>query len=154
MAVGGLLILVVAGALYGWRDGARVRASNLSAIFEESRYAEGFAGRDEMLSYLEDHPRDFSLVSYTVSEDGSPSGSEIRHLPREETPLASTKKVIVLAAYAREVSEGGLDPEDGVRIAEWERYYLPTTDGGAHPDALRDLGLATGSRLQRRDLSV
>ena len=140
------LIAVASGVVLAiWWDEARVRASNFSAIFEESDYAEGFANKEDVLKYIRDHRQDVSLVSYTVSQDGSPSGStpEIRHQPGKETPLASTKKVIVLAAYAREVSDGDLDPEEGVRVSEWEKYYLPNTDGGAHPDALRKLDLQT-----------
>lgn len=145
-AVVGVLLVVTGILVAVFWDETRVRASNLSAVFDEPRYAEGFAGRQEMLGYLEDHPRECSLVSYTVSENGSPAGSgpEIRHLPGESSPLASTKKVVVLAAYAREVSAGDLDPQEKVRVSEWERYYLPNTDGGAHPDALKKLGLKTG----------
>ena len=140
------LFAVASGVVLAiWWDEMRIRASNIATILEESRYSEGFSDRQEMLKYLRDHPQDFSLVSYTISKDGSPSKSapEIRHQQREASPLASTKKVVVLAAYAREISEGNLDPEEGVHISEWERYYLPNTDGGAHPDALRKLGLET-----------
>lgn len=141
----GLIFLASGVALAIWWDEIRIRAGNIAAIMQEPRYSKGFSDKEEILKYLRGHPQDFSLVSYTVSEVGVPSESApgIQHQPRKETPLASMKKVVVLAAYAHEVSEGNLDPEEGVRVSEWERYYLPNTDGGAHPDALRKLGLET-----------
>lgn len=134
------VLLVVSGVLLAvfW-DEAKVRGSNLIAVFEEPEYAGGFADREEVLDYLRAHPDDFSLVVRSPGEE-----AEISHLPAEPSPLASTKKIVVLAAYAREVSEGRLDPEEEVPIAEWERYYVPNTDGGAHPAAMEELGIQTG----------
>ena len=57
--------------------------------------------------------------------------------------LASTIKIVVLAAYAREVAAGRLDPHAELPIREWERFYLPGTDGGAHAAALAALGIPT-----------
>ncbi len=138
----GLILVAAAGALFWWWDEARARASNFAAIFEDTQYSQSFADREALLDYLKDHPQDFSLICRTVPENGQ-STRGISHLPREETPLASTKKVLVLAAYAREVSRGDLDPEERVRVSQWERYHLPNTDGGAHPDALQKLGIET-----------
>lgn len=137
------VLLVVSGVLVAvfW-DEAKVRASNLIAAFEEPEYAGGFADREEMLDYLKDHPGDFSLVVRSAGRSAG-EGAEISHLPAEPSPLASTKKIVVLAAYAREVSEGRLDPGEKVAVSEWERYYIPDTDGGAHPAAMEDLGIQT-----------
>src|SRR5690606_33829461 len=60
--------------------------------------------------------------------------------------LASAVKVAHLAAYARAVTSGQLDPHEQVRIGDWERFYVPT-DGGAHAAALRSFNVpldATG----------
>lgn len=134
------VLLVVSGVLLAvfW-DEAKVRGGNLIAVFEEPEYAGGFADREEMLDYLKAHPDDFSLVVRSTGEE-----AEVAHLPAEPSPLASTKKIVVLAAYAREVSGGRLDPEEEVPVAEWERYYVPNTDGGAHPAAMEELGIPTG----------
>jgi len=43
-----------------------------------------------------------ALVSYTAEPDGSPDPAVFRN-PDVPMPLASTIKVVVLAAYAREV---------------------------------------------------
>jgi hypothetical protein len=66
-------------------------------------------------------------------------------------PLGSTFKIIVLAAYAREVVAGRLDPDQAVGIPAWERYYLPGTDGGAHFAALQSLGLSPDAYGFARD---
>lgn len=140
-AVIGLLMVASSVLLAVFWEEAKVRGSNLVAIFEEPEYAEGFKNREEVLEYLKAHPENFSLVGYTTSEDSS--APSIEYLPEEPTPLASTKKIVVLAAYAREVSEGNLDPDEEIPVSEWEKYYLPNTDGGAHSEALRELDIAT-----------
>src|SRR5262245_50034678 len=63
--------------------------------------------------------------------------------PNVPMPLASTFKIVLLAAYAREVSHGRLNPNELVAISDWERNYLPGTDGGYHPSALSGLGIVS-----------
>lgn len=55
-------------------------------------------------------------------------------------PVASANKVVHLTAYSRAVVAGRLDPAATVPVREWERWYLPDTDGGAHPAAVQMLG--------------
>ncbi len=50
-------------------------------------------------------------------------------------PLASTRKVLILGTYAEQVASGKLNPRTRVPVAEIERWYWPTTDGGAHEHA-------------------
>ncbi len=141
MGIGAVIwVLVVASSvlLAVFWDEAKVRGSNLLAIFEEPEYAEGFADREEALDYLKAHPEDFSLVARSA---GGEAG--ISYKPEEPNPLASTKKIVVLAAYAKEVSEGRVDPDEKIPVSEWEKYYVPDTDGGAHPASLERLGVPT-----------
>ncbi|MBF0662155.1 MULTISPECIES: serine hydrolase [unclassified Rhodococcus (in: high G+C Gram-positive bacteria)] len=74
-------------------------------------------------------------------DDGK--GTVLDHRSDEPHPLASAVKVVHLAAYAQAVAEGRLDPLERVPVTEWERWYLPNTDGNAHPAALERLD-ATG----------
>ena len=83
-----------------------------------------------------------SLVVGTANEDGSLE-EDFSYNADAALPLASTIKIVVLAAYAQEVAEGNLDPQTPVSTAEWEAYYLPYTDGGMHPVALDMLGIET-----------
>jgi len=109
---------------------------------------ESFKTPDEVLQYLAKHRQDVALVSYTARPDGSPDPADpaVFRNPDVPMPLASTIKVVVLAAYAREVVAGRLDPQERVPLADWERFYLPRTDGGAHPSALAALGIPADGR--------
>ena len=57
--------------------------------------------------------------------------------PTSVYPLASTIKIMILGVYAQGVAAGKYDPEERVALAELDAYYLPGTDGGAHPDFLK-----------------
>ncbi|RZQ59430.1 serine hydrolase [Amycolatopsis suaedae] len=65
---------------------------------------------------------------------------------REHVPhlLASTVKVVHLAAYATAVAEGRLDPAEPVRLGDWDNHYPYVGDGGAHLQALTALGIPYG----------
>lgn len=69
-------------------------------------------------------------------------GRVVEHRADEQQPLASAVKVVHLAAYARAVSGDELDPDEQIPLLDWERWYVPGTDGGAHPAALERLGVA------------
>ncbi|MCM6772309.1 class A beta-lactamase-related serine hydrolase [Nocardia sp. CDC159] len=53
----------------------------------------------------------------------------------DQQPIASAVKVVPLAAYARAVAAGTLDPHERIPVGEWERWAFPGTDGGAHEQA-------------------
>ena len=89
---------------------------------------------DGWLGYLAAHRDDVSL-----SVDGA-NGHRIELNPDQPQPLASAVKVVHLAAYARAVAAGTLDPKEQVTPGDWDRWYLPGTDGGAHEQALQRLG--------------
>ena len=48
-------------------------------------------------------------------------------------PLASTVKIIIAIEYAIQSASGELDPNETVPLEELEKFYIPNTDGGAHP---------------------
>ena len=87
------------------------------------------------VGYVGSHPDDIAFVV----DDGR--GRTVEHRTGDTVPLASAIKVVHLAAYARAVASGELDPAEPVPLSEWERWYLPNTDGGAHPKALQRLGV-------------
>lgn len=51
----------------------------------------------------------------------------------ERFPLASTVKIMTLGVYARAVASGRFNPAERVPLDDLDAYYLPRTDGGAHP---------------------
>ncbi|MCD2193573.1 class A beta-lactamase-related serine hydrolase [Actinomycetospora endophytica] len=73
-----------------------------------------------------------------VVDDGR--GRVVSHEATTPFPLASAVKVVHLAAYARAVTDGRIRPDEPVARADWERWYVPGTDGGVHPEALARLG--------------
>lgn len=92
--------------------------------------------QDGWLGLIEQSPDTVGLVI----DDGR--GRTVEHRPDEQQPLASAVKVVHLGAYARAVAAGELDPNERIPLSEWERWYVPGTDGGAHPAALDRLGIA------------
>jgi hypothetical protein len=73
-----------------------------------------------------------------VVDDGR--GHVVSHAPDTPFPLASAVKVVHLTAYAAAVADGRLRADERVTRADWERWYVPGTDGNAHPSALQRLG--------------
>jgi D-alanyl-D-alanine carboxypeptidase len=49
-------------------------------------------------------------------------------------PLASTLKIIVAIEFSKQVASGNINPTELIDIADLDLYYLPKTDGDAHPD--------------------
>jgi D-alanyl-D-alanine carboxypeptidase len=120
------------------------RAALLALAFATApAFAAELETPEQVLQYLDQQRRDVALASYSVRPDGTPDPADpmILFNPDQKMPLASTFKIVVLAAYAREVTAGRLNPDQGVSVGDWERYYLPGTDGGAHPAALGSLGI-------------
>lgn len=91
--------------------------------------------QDGWLGLIDQAPETVSLVF----DDGR--GRSVEHRPDEQQPLASAVKVVHLGAYARAVAAGELDPDEQIPLLDWERWYVPGTDGGAHPAALDRLGI-------------
>ncbi len=87
-------------------------------------------------NYLRTHPED---VAIACLDPRNPSGGFYRNAD-EAYPLASTFKIVLLAAYAQEVAAGRLDSGEIVPFSDLETWYLPGTDGGAHPEFLKSLG--------------
>ena len=48
-------------------------------------------------------------------------------------PLASTVKLLVAVEFAKQVGDGLIFKNSEVALDELDKYYLPGTDGGAHP---------------------
>lgn len=48
-------------------------------------------------------------------------------------PLASTVKIIIAIEYAYQAADGKIDPMQWIDTTELDKYYIPNTDGNAHP---------------------
>lgn len=91
---------------------------------------------ESLMRYLQARADTVSLVSWEVGREEA----AVRHRADAPRPLASTAKLLVLAAYAQAVVDGAIDPEAEVDRERWEALHLPRTDGGAHQRALAALG--------------
>ena len=100
---------------------------------------------NQFSDYIQATPTTTSIVAYTFDDEGDPvaDGSALFHNADTPLVLASTLKVVVLAAYENAVLLNQLDPNEPVQLADVEKYYLPKTDGGAHIQGLASLGIAT-----------
>lgn len=132
-----LLFCAIVSAVAYWRRADIAAIWDVIALTSEQSYTDPLATPDEVLTYLQRYSDTVGFMAYSVNSDGSPMPeSIIAHNANQSFVLASTIKIVILGAYAREVEAGRLNPNDPVTLAEWERFYLPNTDGGAHPAAL------------------
>lgn len=97
----------------------------------------------KMADFISEHPEETAVVAYTFDENGNviDDGKIIFHNADKPLVVASVMKTVVLAAYADMVVNGELDPDEPVQVADWERYYLPISDGSAHQLGLQSVGL-------------
>ncbi|MBB4685173.1 serine hydrolase [Amycolatopsis jiangsuensis] len=91
------------------------------------------------LARLAAHREDVSAVV----DDGA--GHRFGHRAATPRPLASTVKVVHLLAYTTAVVSGRLDPDEQVRVGDWDARHPFLGDGplgaGAHHTALTRLGI-------------
>jgi hypothetical protein len=100
---------------------------------------------EKFLTYLSANRNNVAIASFSLKSNGTIDTREpiIAHNIDVKMPLESLGKVIHLAAYAKAVSTGEIQSNRMVTVREWENYFLPSTDGGAHAVALEDLGIPT-----------
>jgi D-alanyl-D-alanine carboxypeptidase len=99
---------------------------------ETAEDASGSRRESELIDWIAAHPDQVSLL---VTGSGEAAG-ELELQAERSRPVGSTFKLLVLAAYAREVVAGRLDAAERIALTELDRWYLNGTDGGAHERAL------------------
>jgi D-alanyl-D-alanine carboxypeptidase len=109
--------------------------------------------KSHLAELILENPESTAVAAYTFDDRGErvEDGNTIFHNADEALVLASTMKIVVLAAYGDAVTSGDLDPDEQVPIADVEQYYLPATDGGAHAKGLKSLGLEADDAGFARD---
>ncbi|MEM6768709.1 MAG: serine hydrolase [Bacteroidota bacterium] len=70
--------------------------------------------------------------------------------PDKMMPLASTVKIIIAIEYAEQAASGEVNPDELISLEEVGKFYLPNTDGGAHPAWLE----AINNSVQEGQISV
>lgn len=98
-----------------------------------------YTSEGAVLAYLKSNPTETAIACF---DPANPAAGFYRN-ETEAFPLASTFKLVLLAAYADEVAAGRLDPQELIPVSELDRYYLPGTDGGAETEFLNAQGAGT-----------
>ncbi|MEC0139813.1 serine hydrolase [Paenibacillus macerans] len=90
----------------------------------------------DVLQFLAAHPE---LASMYVMENDRVL---IDYQSDVKRPLASVLKIILAIELAEQAAEGRIDMNEAVPLDSLRRFYIPGTDGGAHPSWLDALGPA------------
>jgi D-alanyl-D-alanine carboxypeptidase len=90
---------------------------------------------DDLLDWMRGHRGHVGLV---VRQGDAGEQDEVCHDADGRFPLAATRTVLVLGAYAEAVARRRLDPDEAVPLPDVQRWWTRGTDGGAHLDAERD----------------
>lgn len=82
-----------------------------------------------VLDYIKEHKND-QTCSLMIKRNG-----EILAAVNEnkKLPLASMAKIVVAVEFAKQVAEGKINPQEQIPVQDLDKYYVPNTDGGAHP---------------------
>ncbi|BDA72794.1 hypothetical protein CAL7716_069600 [Calothrix sp. PCC 7716] len=129
-----VLIIGLIGVIF-WQKQAILSIFDIFNVLSEGKeWASQLKTPEDVLEYIITHPNDVSLVA----RDTGNSEQEIFYNADTPRPLASTIKILVLAEYARQVENGILLPEELINLDDIDLYYLPRTDGDAHPSAITE----------------
>lgn len=88
----------------------------------------------DVLKFIANHPE---RVSMHVIENGEET---VSYGADRKRPLASVVKLVIAAEFAEQAAEGRILAEERVHLRNLERFYIPGTDGNAHPEWLESLG--------------
>ncbi len=95
-----------------------------SEIFAQS-------GADSLLNFIQQNKSRSSL--FLKKND-----TVIAHLNEDKVmPLASTVKIIVTIEFAKQASYKIFDENQRISLKELDKYYIPNTDGDAHPNWIK-----------------
>lgn len=85
-------------------------------------------GADSLLNFIQQNKYKSSL--YLKKND-----SVIARLNQNKMmPLASTAKIIIAIEFAKQASHNIFNENNRIPLTELDKYYIPNTDGNAHPD--------------------
>ncbi|MEZ0484703.1 serine hydrolase [Fibrella aquatica] len=85
------------------------------------------ANTDPVVDFIRNNPTRSAL--YVVRNDTV----LVSQRPNQKMPLASAVKTIIAIEFAKQAAAGKIDVTERIPLADLDLYYLPNTDGGAHP---------------------
>jgi D-alanyl-D-alanine carboxypeptidase len=83
---------------------------------------------DSLLNFIKTHKAQTSLF-VSVNDTVLAALNENKMMP-----LASTVKILVAIEFARQAAKADIDVNEKIALSELAKFYLPNTDGDAHPD--------------------
>lgn len=139
----GLLAAFVIGLLIRNWESVEAAFSNMTALAEGKEEAASLQLPADLLTYLQHHPDDVSLVAYDLGHeaDGLFWNADVE---RATTGLA---KLWTLAAYAKQVTAGHINPDTLVSVSEIANYDLPGINADGHARAMQRFGEADSVML-------
>lgn len=82
---------------------------------------------DRIASFIKAHPEKSAIVLIKNDE------VIVSQNANKMMPLASTMKIIIAIEYAYQAAAGDINSEEMVPLSALDAYYVPNTDGNAHP---------------------
>ncbi len=102
----------------------------LVGSYAQSTPPTGWKGADSLLNFIVANKAKSAL--YLVKND-----TLVAKLNESKPmPLASTVKIMVAVEFAKQAGSSIIDEDSKVALSELDKYYLPNTDGDAHPEWL------------------
>ncbi|MEM6297852.1 MAG: serine hydrolase [Bacteroidota bacterium] len=89
--------------------------------------------KDTLLQFIKDNP---DRTAIKLVRD---STVLVEQNADRQMPLASTVKIILAIEYAEQAAAGDLLPDELIPLEELNKFYVPNTDGGAHPQWLKSV---------------
>lgn len=98
-----------------------------------------------ILKYVEEHKKE-KVCSLMVRRNGE---LLVTVNENEKLPLASMAKIVIAVEFAKQVAEGKIDRAELIPLRDLEKYYVPNTDGGAHPKWIEDIKERSVIKMKR-----
>lgn len=95
----------------------------------------------DLLNYFE---KNKDKLSITLKENGQDT---IFLNSEKEFPLASTLKIIIAFNFVKSVTNNKISITDTVELNKVDNFYIPNTDGGAHPNWKKSLNSSSEASL-------
>lgn len=127
--------LIIGSIFYLNRDVFVTVYQNRGAIAEGSEWVDKTYSLSGLVEYIGEHPRHVSVVSYDINDPEA----GIYFQPNEKRLMGTSANIFLLIGYARQVSEGLIDPDQLIALDDIKRFQLPKIDNNRHREALRSL---------------
>lgn len=88
---------------------------------------------DKVLNFIKTNPEKSSIL--LVRNDTIFASRNIDKV----MPLASTVKIILAIEYAEQSANRQINPDELISLSDLDKFYVPNTDGGAHPSWLESI---------------